>query len=649
MATRFYLPASGTAPLGSLAVDASWTRSDNLDRRPCGTTKSNTTITQKSATWQTTSNASWVWVQYQSKRLAAGYSWTTADTVSMVVKVAEAAAQVDSHLAYCIRVVSGDGSTVRGTIGTFRTSSSEYPTSLGAIATRIHSARTDGASNFSSQAGDRIIIEIGHYGVTPTANVVYQNLGDPSATSDYALTAALTTDLCPWVELSRTVSFDLRSNKGAYLKGTDTAKSNKAAYLNGASPTTPASSRKSAYLYGQVAVLDNNSAYLKGSASAIASKHAYCSGGVVVTDSSAAYTKGLSSDKSNKHAYLEGAAVDPAVTYIAFEIPYSTGDFIRSSQDAYLEGFVEALQASSRSYAYTNGQDNALSNKHAYLSGSSDVRDSRSAYLKGQSTEKSAVHSYLAGSQQGISRIWAFTRGQSVASYSTLAYLKGSSYAIDSTPAFLKGQSSQLASIHGYLKGSAATSSVIHAYLAGSVNIASKTLAFLQGSAHTTSYTHAYLKGEDHARSNKTAYTNGLLGQSSSIPAYLIGESTGSSVVHAFIYGSIYGTVCWGHSTNVVENNTRTLSGDWTGTGSISGSGDAEVATIASGEYINSAVVRTEERLISLRINVYDAGDDAIIKYRTGNTPASCEAASWSTYSAPFMSSGYVQVRLEVA
>lgn len=221
MATRFYLPVSGTPPLSSLAVSATWGRSENLVRYPCFTTKTNTSLTQKSANWAATATDDWVWVQYQSNILAAAYSWTTADTVSMVIKVAEAAAQVDSHLAYCIRVVSGDGATVRGTIGVFQATSSEYPTSLASIATRIHSARTDGASNFSSSVGDRIIIEIGHWGVTPTANTVYHNYGDPSATNDYALTDGLTTDLCPWVELSRTVVFGtpVTSSKSAYTRG----------------------------------------------------------------------------------------------------------------------------------------------------------------------------------------------------------------------------------------------------------------------------------------------------------------------------------------------------------------------------------------------------------------------------------------------
>ena len=74
MATRFYLPSSGTAPLTSLAVDASWSISTGLVRRPTDVTKSNTALTNTSQTWASIVTNDWVWYQFQSKKLAAGYS-----------------------------------------------------------------------------------------------------------------------------------------------------------------------------------------------------------------------------------------------------------------------------------------------------------------------------------------------------------------------------------------------------------------------------------------------------------------------------------------------------------------------------------------------------------------------------------------------
>src|SRR4030042_450167 len=208
MATRIYLPASGTAPLGSLAVNAGWELSTSLVRLPCYTVKSNTALATTSLTWGAELTQQWCWKQYQSLPMVAAYDWTTSDTVSMVSgKCSQAANQTDTHLAYVIRVVSGDGATIRGVIGLFHAASTEFAL-VAAAATRIHSARTDGATNFSSLVGDRIIIEIGLHGITPSLTQVDMRFGDPTATADFALTKELTTDLVPWVELSRTVSFD---------------------------------------------------------------------------------------------------------------------------------------------------------------------------------------------------------------------------------------------------------------------------------------------------------------------------------------------------------------------------------------------------------------------------------------------------------
>lgn len=208
MTTRLYLPASGSPPLAALAVNSNWELTNSLVRLPCFTAKQNTALATDARTWPATTTQQWCWRQYQSETLAAGYSWTTADTVSMVIgKCGEPSARTaDTHLAYVVRVVSGDGSVIRGVIGLYHATSFEFP-NVASAATRIHSARVNGATSFSSQAGDRIIIEIGLHGVTPAAVQVQMRFGDPSATGDFARTAGLTTDLDPWVELSRTVTF----------------------------------------------------------------------------------------------------------------------------------------------------------------------------------------------------------------------------------------------------------------------------------------------------------------------------------------------------------------------------------------------------------------------------------------------------------
>ena len=205
MATRFYLPVSGTSPLNALAVATSWEHSGaNFFRAPAVTAKSNSALTDKLGSFPDATTDQMCWGQWVSKPIAA-FSFLTSHTISMVVRGLEANANADAHLAYTVRVVSGDGTVDRGTIAEFHATSTELLTTA---ATRIHSARALN-NNVSAQNGDRIVIELGSHGVTPSTDNVTWRFGDPSATADFALTAALTTDLCPWVELSPTLTFGL--------------------------------------------------------------------------------------------------------------------------------------------------------------------------------------------------------------------------------------------------------------------------------------------------------------------------------------------------------------------------------------------------------------------------------------------------------
>jgi hypothetical protein len=113
------------------------------------------------------------------------------------------------------------------------------------------------------------------------------------------------------------------------------------------------------------------------------------------------------------------------------------------------------------------------------------------------------------------------------------------------------------------------------------------------------------------------------------------------------ISGVIAGSTCWGHSTGVTQDNIRTFASNWTGTGAIENSGDAERIVLSSGQYMESETVNTGADQVSIALNVYAAGDPTTIKYRTGATQSACESAGWNAYSAAFLSSGYVQIRIE--
>lgn len=104
--------------------------------------------------------------------------------------------------------------------------------------------------------------------------------------------------------------------------------------------------------------------------------------------------------------------------------------------------------------------------------------------------------------------------------------------------------------------------------------------------------------------------------------------------------------VVWGQDTGVSEP-PRDFAGNWSGTGAITGIGDAERIELDAGEYMESEVIQTGTVNVWLGQNVYQAGDNVAMFYRHGNTEAACLLAVWNAYVGIFASLGYVQIRLE--
>ena len=68
---------------------------------------------------------------------------------------------------------------------------------------------------------------------------------------------------------------------------------------------------------------------------------------------------------------------------------------------------------------------------------------------------------------------------------------------------------------------------------------------------------------------------------------------------------------------------------------------------LETGENMVSEVVYTDTYTVTLLQNHYDpTGDDVDMDYRHGATEAACEGAAWNDYTIPFVSLGYVQVRM---
>jgi len=96
-----------------------------------------------------------------------------------------------------------------------------------------------------------------------------------------------------------------------------------------------------------------------------------------------------------------------------------------------------------------------------------------------------------------------------------------------------------------------------------------------------------------------------------------------------------------------LEVNVRDFAGNWAGTGAIAGAGDAEVLELETTENMVSEVVYTDTFQVTLLQNNYDpTGDDVNMDYRHGATEVACEGAAWNDYTVPFVSLGYVQIRM---
>jgi hypothetical protein len=203
MATRFYLPTAGT-PGASPTPDANWERAIAAATTwPMPTAKSNSALTTYISLFGATATSQTRWHSWVSGTL--DVNQTISGTMSMVIgKCAETTTSGDAHLAFSARVMQGDTSSVRGTLLLYHATSTEFPLTASA-ATRIHSARA--ITTVNALAGDRIMLDIGIHGVTPANENMQMRFGDPTAAADFALTAALTTDLDPWWELSSTLTF----------------------------------------------------------------------------------------------------------------------------------------------------------------------------------------------------------------------------------------------------------------------------------------------------------------------------------------------------------------------------------------------------------------------------------------------------------
>lgn len=209
MATRLYF-GNGTAPI-SPSFDASWEATGTPTRRPLEPDKGLSDSAFESIAVATTLNSPAGAVdvaiaQYVSAPLNGAQ--TISGAIKGQVRASESNAAADMRIQTVIRVLSNDGTTVRGTLIASNAGalSHEFNTSLRNISVPLGGSTSP--SSVNAQDGDRIVVEIGyrkHENAT-TSRTGTLRLGNPSGT-DLAEDETTTTDNVPWIEFADTLAF----------------------------------------------------------------------------------------------------------------------------------------------------------------------------------------------------------------------------------------------------------------------------------------------------------------------------------------------------------------------------------------------------------------------------------------------------------
>lgn len=214
--TRFYLPSTGAAAV-SPAYASQWDDTVNAaSRLTMVRTRINSafaTITPMETTSSSVIGLDLLARQYVSEPIVGDQTISGTLNGQMRMSDTSPTTQGDWTPQMIVRVVSNDGSTVRGTThgGDTRT------TNVDEITATLRNQRNPATgispvtlSSVSALDGDRIVVEIGARNQNfSTANVgINVRFGDNNA-SDLTEGGTETTDLNPWIEFSMNINFDV--------------------------------------------------------------------------------------------------------------------------------------------------------------------------------------------------------------------------------------------------------------------------------------------------------------------------------------------------------------------------------------------------------------------------------------------------------
>jgi hypothetical protein len=218
LATRFYLPSSGSVPITPTVAAAFDNSASTFFRAPLAREKTNTAFRNDSQ--NVADSQEDVYAQFISPALK-GQELTANSDVAWSIRVS--AQSGDGTYEVVIRVIASDGTTVRGTFYSAENIGSAWP-ATGNEASR-YVAVTTGTSGITVVRGDYLVFEVGMYNTfSGAATTGLMRFGDAGAADLDAANGDTTAGDNPWIEFEHNFKFvedeyeDLVLNRHGTLK-----------------------------------------------------------------------------------------------------------------------------------------------------------------------------------------------------------------------------------------------------------------------------------------------------------------------------------------------------------------------------------------------------------------------------------------------
>lgn len=140
--------------------------------------------------------------QFISKPMAASIVFDSTTTYELCMRASESSTSANAFNLFGVAIVSEDGTTVRDKFDALEKDGTEYSTSLTA---RANIRNGTSGLNYTTVAGDRIVLEVGWDQDGSGSYSISQSLGNTGA---FLSGDGDTSILAPWIEFSNTITFN---------------------------------------------------------------------------------------------------------------------------------------------------------------------------------------------------------------------------------------------------------------------------------------------------------------------------------------------------------------------------------------------------------------------------------------------------------